>query len=134
MNDTSADALMATDLACVDLSDEFEKIVELRQSLAEETRELDKEITLLQEKRAEIAEPYETGIKEHEESIKQEILARGKAFHCTYGKAIFKRGSRKIEWNDDALIGYAVEHPEIKQFRSESVGKSSVVLKVGEQK
>lgn len=120
--------------AFVDLREEFQKINTFRTALSIEAHELDEEIAILQEARDKIAEPYLDAIKKHEDNIKTEVKARGKSFTCPNGRAIYRKGSKKVNWNDDALEGYSVDHPEIKQFRSESVGKPSVVLTVGEQK
>lgn len=129
------DRLMAEDAMLVDLEAEFEAIVQLKHDLAGETEEIDKEIAILQEKRDSIAEPYLTAIQEHEEIIRNEILVREKAFKCGFGQAIYRRGAQKVSWDDSALLGYAAAgHSEIEQFRSESEGKASVVLKVDGQK
>lgn len=127
------DKLMAADAANVDINAEFEAIIQLRQDLAGEVRELNKEIEELRTVRDNIAEPYLAAIQKHEENIKKEIIERQKTYHCSFGQAIFRKGARKVVWNDDALLGYAVEHPEIEQFRTESEGKASVVLKIGDK-
>lgn len=116
-----------------DLAAEFEAIAQLRGDLVEEVSELDKEIAILHEKRKEIAEPYETAIAEHEETIREEILLREKPFACTHGKATFRKGYERVSWDDAALLGYAVDHPGIEQFRKVSEVKPTVTLKVGGQ-
>ena len=128
------DRLMAADADSVDLLVEFEAIIQLRQDLAGEVSELDKEIEDLRTVRDNIAEPYLAAIQKHEETIKKEIIGRQKTYHCSFGQAVFRTGARKVVCNDNALLGYAVEHPEIEQFRTETEGKPSVVLKVGEKK
>jgi len=134
-NTEMVDRLMAEDATRVDLPAEFEAIIQLRQDLADEVKELDKEIEILQEKRDNIAEPYLAAIQEHEENIREEILGREKTFQCCFGQAIFRKGARSVKWNDEALLGYiAAGHPEIEQFRSETEGKPSVVLKIGDKK
>lgn len=133
-NTQMVDRLMAEDALQIDLLSEFEAIIQLRQDLTDEVKELDKEIELLQETRNDIAEPYLAAIQEHEENIRKEVLAREKTFQCSFGQAIYRKGAKSVKWNDDALKGYAVEHPEIEQFRSESEGEPTVVLKVGGRK
>lgn len=128
------DRLMAEDALKVDLPTEFETIIQIRHDLAEEISELDKKIALLMEMRDNIAEPYLAAIQEHEENIRYEISKREKTFQCSFGQAIYRKGKKIVNWNDDALLGYAVDHPEIEQFRSESEGKASIVLKIGEKK
>lgn len=128
------DRLMAEDALLVDLGAEFEAIIQIRQDLDDETRELDKEIALLMERRDNIAEPYLADIQEHEEVIRKEILSRERTFKCSFGQAIYRKGARSVKWNDDALLGYAIDHPDIEQFRSESEGKPSIVLKIGDKK
>lgn len=120
--------------AFVDLQAEFQRINDLTKSRDTNVFELDKEIATLQNSRSALAKPYDDCVLDHMENIKTEVKARGKSFTCQNGRAIFRKGSKKVAWNDDALEGYSADHPEIKQFRSESVGKPSVVLKVGEQK
>jgi len=131
--DTSmVDKLMAEDASHVDLQSEFEAIIQLKQDLAGETGELEKEIALLRERIDSIAEPYMAAIQAHEETIKKEILECGKSFKCSFGQAVYRKGSRSVKWNDEALMGYsAAGHPEIEQFRTEMEGKPSVVLKIG---
>lgn len=129
-NTRNVDELMAADVTTIDLNAEFEAIIELNRNLTEKTEELDTKIAALLGERNIVAKPYLDAIQKHEESIRQEILNRGKPFKCDYGQAIYRKGSTSIKWNDDALLGYAVEHQEITQFRSVSVGKPSVVLKV----
>jgi len=133
-NTQMVDRLMAEDSRTVDLSAEFEAIIQLRQDLAGEVEELDKEISILQETRDNIAEPYLEAIHEHEEIIRKEIFGREKTFQCIFGQAIYRKGAKSVKWNDGALLGYAIEHPAIEQFRSESEGKPSIVLKIGEKK
>jgi len=72
-------------------------------------------------------------LSEEEKRSTKEIIERQKTYHCSFGQAIFRKGARKVVWNDDALLGYAVEHPEIEQFRAESEGNASVVLKIGDR-
>ncbi len=133
-NTQMVDRLMAEDALTVDLSAEFKAIIQLRQDLAGEVGELAEEIANLQEIHDNLAEPYLAAIKAHEENIRKEIMGRGKTFQCVFGQAIYRKGARSVKWNDDALLGYAIEHPEIEQFRSESEGKPSIVLKIGDKK
>lgn len=129
------DRLMAEDVLKVNLPAEFEAIVQLRHDLAEETKELEKEIALLCERRDNITEPYLAAIREHEENIRYKISKREKTFQCSFGQAIYRKGAGSVKWNDGALLGYvAAGHPEIEQFRSESEGKPSIVLKIGDKK
>ncbi len=132
-NTRNVDELMAADVTAIDLSAEFAAIIELNRNLTEKTEELDDKIAVLLEERSIKAKPYLDAIQKHEDAIRNEIFKMGKPFKCNHGQAIYRKGSTSVKWNDDALIGYAVEHEEITQFRSVSVGKPSVVLKVGEQ-
>lgn len=88
----------------VNLSREFETICQLQQKLGAEVHELDKEIALLQERRDEIAGPYEDCIQVHSNVIREEILAREKSYHCTHGTAVFIKGRHKTVWNAPSVV------------------------------
>lgn len=127
---------MAAAEEMIDIEAEFFALNELLSA-----RNTDSQIKILREtimdlekKLEAISEPYEAAIQEKQETIRMAVLEQGKSFKCGCGKAVFRKGARKIVWNDDALLGYAVKHPEIEQFRSETEGKASVVISVGEQK
>ena len=49
-------------------------------------------------------------IQELNEQIKAEILKNGKSFKCEWGSATYRKVRTTITWNDDALMGYAVDH------------------------
>lgn len=116
------------------LETHFCVLTDLKKAVAERTSSIDEVIQSLLDKRKTITEPYETAIQDHEEFIRKTIFEQENSFKCAYGRATFKRGSRLVKWNDDSLLGYAVEHPEIELFRQESVGKPSVSISFAEVK
>lgn len=115
------------------IEDLFHELNALSCALAYECQELDELIQVLQEKKAEKEKKYTPKIQELETKIKAEILKMKKSFKCDWGKATFSKGRTAISWNDAALKGYAVEHSDILQFRTEKIGEPSVSLKVGYQ-
>jgi DNA repair exonuclease SbcCD ATPase subunit len=126
---TEKDSNMVRDQALTsDLESKFKALKACKAELADECLEIDAEIARLQEIRKEIEAEYK--ISELEAEIKEAIIARGSSYKCSAGSATFRKGSKLIKWNDEALLGYAAVHPEIEPFRQESYGKPSVVLKV----
>jgi hypothetical protein len=117
-----------------DLEKEFKTIQTLKQEMSNELLDIEKAISELLKTRSAIAEPYENEIKFCEENIKTEVLKQAKSFKCGFGKATYNKGRTSIKWNDEALKGYAVEHEDILQFRTESKGDAYVSVSVGEQK
>lgn len=116
------------------LEDLFHELNSLSWQLADECKEIDEIIADMEEKRAEKADEYAPRIQELNEQIKAEILKNGKSFKCEWGSATYRKGRTTITWNDDALMGYAVDHPEILKFRTVKTGEPSVSLKIGDLK
>jgi phage host-nuclease inhibitor protein Gam len=50
-----------------------------------------------------------------QEDIKKLVLRQGETVKGGHKMATYNKG--RVVWNDDALMGYAVEHPEILKFR-----------------
>lgn len=101
----------------VDLKELFHELETLTWSLADECREIDEIILMMQEKRAVKEEEYAPRMKDLQERIKAEILKQGKPFKCMWGEATYRKGYDRISWDSKALSGYAAAHPEIETFK-----------------
>lgn len=115
----------------LDLNNAFWTIKQLKTNMGMLTWEIDSKIEDLKAEKARLEAPYLKDIETIETQIKEEIGGREESFKCDYGRAIFRHGPIKVSWDDAALLGYAAAgHSELEQFRTESEGKSSIVLKV----
>ena len=119
--------------ASVVLEAEFEAIAELKKTIAEQTAEIDEEITRLQALKMDIAGPSNILILEHTENIQRAILDGGKSFKCPFGKATYRKEYERASWDSKALTGYAAAHPEIEQFKKITIVEASVSISVGGQ-
>lgn len=115
----------------LDLENAFWTLQCLKKDMAMATFDIDDEIEKLRAEKDRREAPYWADIETIEAQIKEAINEREESYKCDYGQAIYRGGARKVTWDDAALIGYsAAGHPEIEQFRQESEGRSSIVLKV----
>ena len=64
-------------------------------------------------------------IAELESAVKDIVVKHGETVRGTGLMAVWNKP--RISWNDAALNGYAVDHPEIQQFRK--VGDPSVTIR-----
>ena len=61
-----------------------------------------------------------------EKDIRAHVLETGE----THDRITIRNGYTRVSWDNRALAGYAVDHPEIKQFAKESeVGPSVAISK-----
>lgn len=63
-------------------------------------------------------------------SIESHMKKTGEEFDCDAVKITRRKGYIRTSWNSQALIGYAVAHPEINEFKKTSVVKESLTIKV----
>lgn len=115
----------------LDLENAFWTLQTLKKDMAMATFDIDDEIEQLKAEKARREAPYWEDIETIEAQIKEAVGEKEESFKCSNGQAIYRSGARKVTWDDGALMGYvAAGHPEIEQFRQESEGKPSIVLKV----
>ncbi|MDD3175942.1 MAG: hypothetical protein PHU51_05685 [Candidatus Nanoarchaeia archaeon] len=115
----------------VDLEDLFHELETLVWSLADECREIDEVITLMQARRAAKEEEYGPRMQEVEENIKAEILKRQAAFKCDWGAATYRKAYDRTSWDSKKLDGLALLLPQIQECKTITKVDASVSLKVG---
>jgi len=67
-----------------------------------------------------------TAISSAENEIKELVIENGATVKAAGLQAVYAQG--RVSWDTDKLDGYAVAHPEIKQFKTQ--GKPSVSIRV----
>lgn len=101
----------------VNLTEMFHELETLTWSLADECREIDEIIGMMNEKRAVKEAEYIPKMQELEKQIKAEIVKQAKPFKCMWGEATYRKGYERTSWDSKALAGYAAAHPEIEKFK-----------------
>lgn len=79
----------------------------------------------IEDERKTTLESVQVGIASLESEIKEDVAKCGSTVKGAHLQAVFQKG--RVKWDDRALAGYAVSHPEITAFRSE--GMPSVSLR-----
>ena len=103
-----------TQIPCADCAGtgEIERGVE---SLMAEACRLDDEIKA---RMAEIIAPLQADLDELKALISAIVIAGGETVRTQYGRVEYVKASERVSWNDAALLGFAVAHPEILSMRS----------------
>lgn len=91
------------------------------------TPELLQQVQDVREEFAGKAETAQAKIKALENAVKEQCLALGKTVQADHFQVVWSKG-RAGSWDGKALAGYAVNHPEILQFKNED-GKPSASLR-----
>lgn len=86
--------------------------------------EIRAQIALLDAEWGPISERMNWAISELEAEIKAAVLAEGATSRGQHLMAVYVNG--RVSWDDKALNGYMVDHPELARFRN--VGKPSVTI------
>ncbi len=71
-------------------------------------------------------------LKELEKKIKEHVRGTGEVISTDRVSVNVRPGSTRVSWDSKGLAGYAVANPDILAFRSESVSKSVVTIKVAQ--
>lgn len=77
-----------------------------------------------------VAEPYLADLQALDEEIKAKTIEWGETVSTGDIEAQYTKGYDKVTWNNKALDGYAIAHPEIVTFRKMSVVAPRVKIKV----
>lgn len=91
---------------------EVERSVE---SLMEKACRLDDEIKA---RLAEYVSPLQEQLDVLKTIIHSAVVAGGETVKTQYGRIEYVRAGERVTWNDAALLGFAVAHPEILQMRT----------------
>jgi hypothetical protein len=111
---TIVDRGQLTQLPCADCdgAGETERSVE---SLMEEACRLDDKIKA---RTAEIITPLQNDLDELKALIASIVIAGGETVRTQFGRVEYVRAGECVSWDDRALLGFAVAHPEILSMRS----------------
>ena len=115
----------------VNLEELFHELESFTWSLADECREIDEIISMMQEKRAQKEAEYQPKMKKVEDMIRAEILKQGKPFKCDWGSASFRKAYDRTSWDSKKLDGLALVIPQINECKTVTTVEASVSLKVG---
>lgn len=74
--------------------------------------------------------PQLDAIREAETNIKKQALEAGEGAKIEGVSVTVRAGYTRTSWNNKALTGYAVAHPELNQFRKESQIKPTAIIKL----
>lgn len=126
---------------CVAVKEKLDKLANLQERLAqvqdEKQKALDDIMAPVLEAIKILEDQYQSRLAEIENDItfldadiRSDVLQLRESVKGTFLHAVFSKG--RVSWNDDKLLGYAIDHPEILEFRSES--KPSVAIRKVELK
>ena len=107
-----------------------ERIIYVRAAKNERLKELNAEFEELQERIASIAEPFDDEISRYEAMINDEVMKTASSYKNEHCKATFTKGHTRVSWDTDKLLGYAVAHPAVLEFKKESEIKPRVSIKI----
>ena len=95
-------------------------------SLMEEACRLDDEI---KSRTAEIITPLQDDLDHLKSLIADIVIAGGETIRTPFGRIEYVRAGERVSWDDRALLGFAVAHPEILQMRSTKETAPAVRIK-----
>jgi len=93
-------------------------------------KEIREQIDKLEQQYNEIAEPFDTQIADIETEIKKAAIVAKHSFKTKYGKVGYRKGYIRTSWDTKMLLGYAVAHKEVLEFKKETEIKPSVTIKI----
>lgn len=78
---------------------------------------------------AEIITPLQDDLDHLKSLIADIVIAGGETIRTPFGRIEYVRAGERVSWDDRALLGFAVAHPEILQMRSTKETAPAVRIK-----